>query len=68
MRKHRHTLDLTPEMDKLLKAMADQRGITLSEVLRRAIALYRAAENAHANGGEICEVRGGAIYARYVWF
>lgn len=68
MRKHRHTLDLTPELDALLKKMAADRGITLSEVLRRAIALYRAAEAAHASGNEVCEVRQGSICSRYVWF
>jgi predicted transcriptional regulator len=68
MKKMRHSLDLSPESNEALSALAKQRGISLSEVLRRALALYKAAEEAKTNGKKLCAVVGNKIEHEFIWF
>jgi len=67
-RKIRLSLDLTPAMKKIIEDLAEAEGATQGEILRRAIALLRAAKQAERNGRHICTVYKGKIDSRFVGF
>lgn len=47
------SLNLTPEAEKILETLAEQRGMTLSDVVRRALALVAFYEEETSKGGAI---------------
>lgn len=67
-RKIRLSLDLTPAMKKIIEDLAEAEGTTQGEVLRRAIALLKAAKQAERSGRQICTVYKGKIDCRFVGF
>jgi hypothetical protein len=38
----RYTIDIAPEFDKLLSSIADSKGTTKADIIRRAVASYQA--------------------------
>lgn len=69
MRENRVTLDLTKEMKTLLDKLAKDDGITLSEVLRRSIALFASAKKyAKQEQAEITVSRNGKILYKLIGF
>ncbi len=67
--KIRLSLDVTPEMKKVIDGLADSAGTTQAEVLRRAVALLNAVKTAEANGeGTAALAKGDHVVAKLVGF
>ena len=67
-RKIRLSLDVTPEMKKIIEDLAERAGTNQGEVLRRALALFFAAKQAEADGESVALVKKGKITAKLVGF
>jgi predicted transcriptional regulator len=66
--KIRLSLDLTPEMKRILEELAEREGVNQGEILRRAIALFRVAQKERRAGHEIAVIRNGKVAKRLVWY
>jgi metal-responsive CopG/Arc/MetJ family transcriptional regulator len=51
--KVRYTIDLTKELNEELDTMADDAGITKSELFRRALGLYKVTDQARRAGESV---------------
>lgn len=65
-KKIRFTLDLTPEMKTAIDELASISGTTQADILRRAIALLRAAKQGEQQGESIAMVKDDKVVARLV--
>ena len=52
-RTSRFTLSMPLQLSDRLQELANQKGVTQSDILRRALALFDAAERAHQEGDQV---------------
>ena len=68
MKKIRMSLDVTPEMKAVIDGLASRAGINQGEVLRRAIALFNAAQKARENGEDLAVIKDDEIKYKLVGY
>jgi hypothetical protein len=68
MKKIRLSLDVTEDMYDIIEGLGEAQGISKGEVLRRAIALFKAVKEAEKRGESAALVKGQKIAARLVGF
>ena len=66
MKSIRLSLDVTEEMYAIIDGLARSRGVTHSEVLRRAIAVLKAADAAMQRGEEVGSFKDGRVKTKFV--
>ncbi len=59
VKKIRLSLDVTPPMKEIIEELASEMGTNQGEVLRRAIALLRAAKKVEKDGEQLCATKDG---------
>jgi hypothetical protein len=68
MKKIRLSLDVTPEMKAIIEGLAARAGTNQGEMLRRAVALFNAAQNAKERGEELAVISGEEIKYKLVGY
>ena len=68
MKKIWMSLGVTPEMKKVIEDLASRAGINQGEVLRRAIALFNAAQKARENGEELAITKDDRIKYKLIGY
>lgn len=68
MKKIRLSLDVTEDMYSIIEGLSEAQGVSKGEVLRRAIALFKAVKEAEKRGESAALVSDKKIVARLVGF
>ena len=66
MKSIRLSLDVTEEMNEIIEKLAWSRGVTKSEILRRAIAVLKASDAAMKRGEEVGSFKDGRVKTKFV--